>query len=531
MSQKNHTLRWVFFILFGLFTLYAVFFGVTTFADSFRGFEAMQQYRLGGEFNYLSYPVADNALYTYPMSWWAPGQWLVPYTLFCLGITNYQCIQLITILLCTSISLYGFNEVFRRLGFHRQTRRWAMLLILTNQLFYWQFIMFSGGDLLLLAIFPYFTWLLIRVKGYQSLWFGSVCLLLVFLGLLFKNTFLLIWFAGGVFLIHQCFTQRSPQVRINTIIYFLTGILLISVYYYFFMKGGQTPGSATDVEGYQGLPNSYVGDITFAFGSIPASFFRFGFILYKVTSLSHYAGWWMLIPSLIFVSFVYSEWKKPANTSRSILIYFVLPILVAFSIMYLLNRAVSYELRHFAVCVFILTPLFFDWLIGFIRRTFVYVILVGCMSMDMAMGFYSVYKIENEMVWWDGWKINHRDAKIMSALQHWDSVQDEGICLVEDYWFPSFAIHRNAKLVLHPEKSSFFVVSGMELDNPDPFRHAASIHLQYRRILILTRNPKSELLILFPDRTFRLTRKLEGYYFFESSHSPKAVSTARKTSL
>src|SRR5690606_27820363 len=150
----DRLLKPLFFLLFVITIVQYWFFSPVVFADASRGFEAMEQYMAGGNWNSVSYPVVGGD-YQYFLSWWTPGQWVFPFLLIKIGVGMNTALQLITTV-ALSVSIFGYYRLFRILDFSSVLVWGSLITIVTNQLFYWHTIMYYGGDLLLLALFPYF---------------------------------------------------------------------------------------------------------------------------------------------------------------------------------------------------------------------------------------------------------------------------------------------------------------------------------------------------------------------------------------
>ena len=353
---------WISTILLLIYFTLLLLFGTTTFADALRGYEILNQYEEIGIWNSLSYPSDFLNNVHYFVSWWSPGQWLLPYLL--MKITSFESIQIIQnliIIFCLILCVFGYTLLFKKLGFSSTTRWLALMCIVTNQLFYWQTLMYFGGDLLLLAIFPFFILLLIDEKQKSFLWYFSFTAI-VLIGLIAKNTFVVIIICALIFMLTK---KGIKKPKIQFYIFFSTlSILLIVAFYLLHLKWGETPGSATDTEGYSGVPNDWIGDLFYGIGSPFGIFSRITFIVQKIAGNIGFINAFQLVPGLISILFIVYLTKRPISTYQQLIIRFTLPFIGFFCLMFILNQAVSYEMRHFAPVAFLFFPGIIDWMLG-----------------------------------------------------------------------------------------------------------------------------------------------------------------------
>lgn len=482
---KTHILSFGLLILI-LFVLAGnmLWFGTGTFADVFRGYESWNQYLLGAGWNTLNYPSVAHPQYSYFVTWWSPAQWYVPYLLNSYwGISSIQVIQFLLIASLLGISLFGYYLCFKKLGFPSEVNLLALISIATCKIFYWHTLLYFGGDLFLLAYTPYWVLFVLSIKNQIEP--NSILGIFLFgvLGLFFKNTALILLFSAACFIAfrykQQAFRTFKPQPFLVYLVCFALSYLAAEQY----LSLGETPAKAYDPEGYQDIPNNFVGDIGYSLGSPFGIFSRFTFFTQKLNS-GLFANSHQLVPMLISLIFIFGVRAEKYPLYTSFLRTFCFPFLTVFGILYLQDRAVSYEMRHFAPVVFFFFPGFIAWFYhGKFRNIGMALLVFVCLA-DMANYARSLLLIEKTHAFWNGYKIPKEDIILMNTIEEWDKTTQNGLLVIEDYWFPVIAAKKNDKIVLSQQKENTYTVSGIELDYPDPFTHFGNID-EYSSVLLV----------------------------------------------
>lgn len=506
---------WISTILLLIYLTLLLLFGSTTFADALRGYEILFQYNELGLWNNLSYPADLSNDFHYFVSWWSPGQWLLPYLFIKItGIASFQTIQTIIIIPCLLLCVFGYTLLFKKLGFSSLTRWIAMLCIVSNQLFYWQTLMYYGGDLLLLALFPFFILLIIEEKKKTIWWYFSFSTVLI-LGLLAKNTFVILIICALIFMLSRKGIKQT-KLKFHIIVSAISTMLIV-LFYFLHLKWGETPGNAIDTEGYNGIPNDWFGDFFYSIGSPFGIFSRFTFIIQKIAGNISFINAFQIIPALISILFIVQLVKKPVSTYQQLILKFATPFLLVFCLMFLLNQAVSYEMRHFAPIVFLFFPGIIDWMIGFKwKKIMLFSIYLFCITDLMWFG-YSLNKLESETTFWHSLKVSKSDAENLETIAKWDNENIHSLVLIEDYWALNIAVRKNKKLVLQKDSLGWKVSTGMELDHHDycnlnqtaPFKG-------YNKILIVSsRKTNNQLQNAFVAMKPELILSTEAFNFYE----------------
>ncbi|MDX2360345.1 MAG: hypothetical protein QNK23_06040 [Crocinitomicaceae bacterium] len=446
--------------------------GTTTFADALRGYEIMEQFSAGGEWNSLSYPSVDNPTYSYYVAWWSPGQWVVPWIFMSLlSIESFQVVQALIITICLPMALIGYGRLFTKLGFNKAIVYASLLCIVTNQLFYWHTMVYYGGDLLMLSIFPFFLLSLLKVEQ-RKYWVSLVVFFLFgLIGTFFKNTFLIVMIASLAFI----FLRSSSFNVTKRLGYFLPFLIVAGLAYFFHISLGETPSSAIDIEGYNGIPNDLVGDLTYAIGSPANTFFRFDSLMKIVFQLANWSktsfNYTQIIPVVLTILVVLRIVRKQEENDdyKKLLIVFSGLFFLAFIIMFLMDRAVSYELRHFAPVAFLFFPGILKWILSFKWKK---LLITGVVLISLFdLGLYYRNQVEAGLTYadWKTLRLPVEEVEIKEEIERW-SESNDGLVLIENRWQLAAGLTDVNKIVIRQKEYNFldwYVSPGMELENVD----------------------------------------------------------------
>ena len=259
---------------------------------------------------------------------------------------------------------------------------------------------------------------------------------------------------------------------------------------------GETPGSAYDFEGYSGVQNDFIGDVTYSLGSPIGIFTRFTFFIQKIEGLfmlnSSFKNIFQTIPFLITILFLVRYAFVDLKVYQSLLIYFCLPFLLLFTILYLQNKAVSYEMRHFASVSFVFFPGIIAWLNSLKIKKYMLVLVLSINLLDAAYYFVSLKKIQETHSTWNSLKLPNEDVQLLNEIEKWDKKTFNGLLIIEDYWQLSIGARKNDKIVVHKKNGIFNLVSGMELDYPDQINLDQFYLNKYSSIFIISSNSKTD---------------------------------------
>ena len=523
MEKRSKIFLIWFLIIFlvGSYFIGILIFGTSTFADALRGYEEMYQFIEGGSWNNLSYPSIYEPIFSYYVAWWSPGQWVFPFLIFDLfGLSSIQTIQFVFIFSCLILSLFGYNLLFKKFGFSSLISAFSLLCIASNQLFYWHTFLYYGGDLFLLAFFPYFLLFLIHYKGNITFRKTILFILLCIFGVFIKNTWLVIALCSSSFIF---FSQQTPSIlkRIKITIPIITSFcFLYFLINKFHLSLGETPTTSHDYEGYLGVENNLIGDISYSLGSPMGIFTRFTFIVQKLSlnyiSNSIFSNILQLIPLMLTALFIVKFPRKNYSTYFKILLFFCIPFLLFFVFIYIRDNSVSYEMRHFAPISFLFFPGIIVWLTSNKYQLFMGAAITFFCVFDIALYALSAKKIQETHSFWNQLKLPNEDVKLLSAIEKWDKSHEHGIVIIEDYWLPCIAARKNEKLVLKQDNNLLYVVSGMEIEHPDHFDINEHNLRNYSSVLLVKSLNSGQSLQLKWNLKFKSILKTDKYEVFQS---------------
>jgi|GEM_PF-7016476 len=519
--------KWNILLIIGLvlivlsYLFYASIFGIGTFADVFRGYETLHQWQQGGDWNTLAYP-RIHGTYSFFVAWWSPGQWMLPYFLELIVGNHFQVIQISLVVFCVIVGLYFYYKLFRFFNFSKQTSLIALLLIVTNQLFYWHFFLFYGGDLFVFAFLPIFIRFLCSLKSPFSLLqiLGFIALSIV--GIFLKNTFLLFFVVGCFYLILS--NHITPIKKWKDSLYLLVSILIVvGGSFFFFLRHGETPSAAIESATYNGVSNDFMGDVFYSLGS------PMGIITRITPSFQKAAPWLVDFPvitlffllftvvlTFLLFRFIYLKYTSVDKKDFvQISFFFVLPVLLAFDYFYLKDSAISYEMRHFAPLAFLFVPVVVDWINSFKKaRYWLFGALIFISLVDFAGFFIQGNQLTKSRSFVGDKLVNNEEAELLHFVMDWDNSNKNSLLLVENYWFPLTGVSSNEKIALRLENGDWKVVSGMELDHA-PIVYLNELKLEkYNSIMLISNKQENKLITRLNDVNVKEIKKTEHYLIY-----------------
>jgi hypothetical protein len=331
------------------------------FPDPANGFLVMRSMELGGKFNMMVTPDQDDFSKNTSefLTWWSPGQYLTPYAFKLLfGVTTGQASAL-TVLLCQLLGLSGFYYFFKKVGFTSFIAALSLLFITCQQFFVVPYVFYNGGEILSFAFTGWFLYGCVSFT--KPSWQLMIFVLLAGLtGFFCKSSAIWVYAAGLLFI---WIRLSSLQKRLtnwvkNGIWIAIPAIIAIGAIYIFFLSKGQNPVSAS-----AGLKLTLK---TFAFPL--ASPLLSGFSIDDIChGLIYHTGKaifndWQAILILILLA-ILSLWlvrsilkKVPDQNYRLLVTIFYTASFIFFSYVYLMQKAISYEGRHFRVIGLLVIP-------------------------------------------------------------------------------------------------------------------------------------------------------------------------------
>lgn len=331
------------------------------FPDPAQGFQVLRCMQQGGGFNNLVSPdqsdISQN--YTEFLTWWSPGQYLVPY-LFKLiaGINTGQAIA-VTVTIAQLCGIAGFYCFFKKIGFTPIVSAFSILFIICQMAFFVPFVYYNGGEVLLFAFEGWFLYgcLSLNKPGLKLVLF---ILFAGWIGFFCKSSFIWMYAAGLCCLWIRSSSQR-PGVGewIKKVLWIaIPAALSVLAIYIFYLSKGQSP--ATTANGFK------LTSETFSFPL--ASPILSGFsvddmvhgLIYHTGKPVFDAEWSVIILVVIAIAGAFMVLSLiryvPNNNYRLFLTVFYLSALIFFGFSYLHQLNISYEARHFRIIGILIVP-------------------------------------------------------------------------------------------------------------------------------------------------------------------------------
>ena len=364
LSLKNKPYRIVILIT-GLVTLVLgiLIFIVppSPFPDPSWGFQVMRCMQQGHPFNLLLSPNPDNIALDDAdfLSWWSPGQYLMPYFLKTILWLNTGKAVALTVSLCSVLGLAGYYQLFKRLGFTPWISAISMAFIASQNFFILPHIFYTGGETLLFAFAGWFLYGCFGVNklNWQALLF-VLCAGLV--GFFAKSSALWMYAAGVACIwINVSFGQKDILKWVkNGVLLAIPFISAIAIIYLFYLSKGQNPSNA-------GGP-LLIKPETFSFplaspllaGLSLDELFN-GFIYHPDGAMFSYQ--WttviLIVIALSALALVIAVYRYvPERRYAIALIAFYVIGNVFFTYLYLKQAAVSFEGRHYRIIGLLAIP-------------------------------------------------------------------------------------------------------------------------------------------------------------------------------
>lgn len=320
------------------------------YPDPSWGFQVLRSMRMGGPFNILSSPNHVDISQNHHgfMSWWSPGQYLVPY--FFIGVFKLNIGQAvaITITLCSLTGLRGLYLFFKKIGFTSMVSAISIAFICCQWAYFIPFAFYNGGETIL---FAFTGWFLLGCSCYTRInWQVIVFVLLSgIIGFICKSAFLWIYFAGVFYLwISLSKKEKAGKWLINGIGLAIPAVLSLAIIYLAYLSKGDNP--AANVNGIK---------FTWEAFSFPiASPLLAAFSIDDLSNgIINYPAYMLLVLAIGSLAVVIGVCKNAVNANyRLLLIIFYMVAVLFYSINFLRQANISYEARHMRIVGLIITP-------------------------------------------------------------------------------------------------------------------------------------------------------------------------------
>ncbi|WP_448700107.1 hypothetical protein ACFGVR_23340 [Mucilaginibacter sp. AW1-3] len=343
------------------------------YPDPSWGFQVMRCMEQGYHFNLLVGPdpadIAKN--HSDFLSWWSPGQYLLPYFFKSLFKLNTGHAVALTVTLCNILGLAGFYQLFKKLGFTKWIAAISVTFIASQQFFLLAYIIYTGGEVLLFAFAGWFLYGCFSFKriGWQLLLFIFVSGLVGF----FAKSSALWMFAAGLACIWINLSSNSKKISEwlrNGVTLGIPAAAAVGIIIVFYLSKGENPSSAT--AGWAILPETF----SFPLASPLLAGFSLdelfkGLIYHPDGPVFSYGVTILILAVLAFgsLALIITILKTIPNKNYALaLIVFYVVANVFFSYLYLKQAAISYEGRHFRILGLLAIPGII-WLLSKTRMT------------------------------------------------------------------------------------------------------------------------------------------------------------------
>jgi hypothetical protein len=178
-SEKILTNRYLLIFLLLAFTIAGFWVALVLGEDPGFGLSVWNDMLHGNSFNTFSLPSSTNIAKNQSLflTWWSPGQYIVPGVLSnVLGISLGNAALWVT-LLFSIIGLVGWHVVYRQFEFDKTTIALGIFFIATSRLFTINFLNYTGGELLLFGSQPWTIWLYLKYRSKPLTLFGGLLVL------------------------------------------------------------------------------------------------------------------------------------------------------------------------------------------------------------------------------------------------------------------------------------------------------------------------------------------------------------------
>jgi len=216
------------------------------FPDPSWGFQVMHKMQAGGVFNITNKPDRADISKNYSefLSWWSPGQYLVPYFFKSLFGVNDGRAAALTTTTCGLLGIAGLYVFFKKAGFAKHLAAASVLIIVVQQAFIIPYIFYNGGEVLL---FGFSGWFLYGCISFDKAnWKLALFLLLSgWIGFFCKSSFLWMYGAGCMYLwisLSQKKTAILDWIKSGTWIGVPAALSFAVIYFGYISKGANPAG-------------------------------------------------------------------------------------------------------------------------------------------------------------------------------------------------------------------------------------------------------------------------------------------------
>lgn len=332
------------------------------YPDPSWGFQVLRGMQMGGGFNQLTMPNQDDVSQNTSefLTWWSPGQYLIPYLFKAIFHLNYGQATIVTTLVCELLGLAGFYVFFKKAGFSSTIAAISIAIIASQQFYFIPYVFYNGGEVLLFGFAGWFMYgcVTIRKTGWPLLAF---VLLTGWIGFICKSSFMWAFAAGLCCLwINISYRERKIGKWIQNGIWIgIPALVSLGCIFIFYLSKGQNPGSATRslkviwetfsfplasplLSGFS--IDDIVGGLIYHPDGAPFTYFWTIYIILACSALS------------IFILLAILRQVNISREYKAAVASFYIVAVLFFSYAFVRQLAISYEGRHFRVVGLLFIP-------------------------------------------------------------------------------------------------------------------------------------------------------------------------------
>lgn len=329
--------------------------------DPSQGFQVLQSLKLGHGFNNLFSPdqgdISQN--YTQFLTWWSPGQYLVPcFFKLITGVNMGQGIA-ITVVIAQFCGLAGFYFFFKKIGFTPIIATVSLVFIICQEAFMIPDVYYNGGEILLFAFEGWFLYGCTSLKKT-----GLPLILFVFfsalLGFFLKSSFLWMYGAGLCCVwVGLAANKQGITTWIKNALWIgIPAIIAFAIIYIGYISRGESPifTSASIKLTANAFSFPLASPVLSGF-SVDDLFNGLIDHIGKPLFSANWAAIILLLVAILSVILIFAIIRYvPNNDYKLFIIVFYVAAILFFGFTYLDQLNVSMESRHFRIIGLLITP-------------------------------------------------------------------------------------------------------------------------------------------------------------------------------
>jgi hypothetical protein len=414
--------------------------------DPAMGFNIWKYTQRGIPFNVLIYPnPSDMSLNRQTfLSWWSPGQYLIPIFISWITRLTYERSSLLVTSLCLIVGVWGWYKLYQKQGYESSVIAWSLFFIISSRVTTQFFLNYTGGETLIFGIAPWSILCFEKRKTWTSFKFGAIFLIVCLLGFFFKTSFSILLLGLVVYhfieelynivktkkiQISHFFLQKSIIIVVITIIY----VLVVNDY----LKKGPVP---TDfANDHFVMWYSFIELIAFPI-KYWFSLSDFSIQLLKLDLLSPTIKNILLVLNcgcvILFLIMLLRVYKLKIHI-YNILFFIIIYVTLIVFLGYYIGRetGISFDARHFKVASFLLIPIMLTAFKHYTKYYKLLIVALFLLNPVYSMAIFAIKKVEISKypISKDGFALKLIDRKTLEILTKIDKkVSHNNIIFITD---------------------------------------------------------------------------------------------------